>query len=75
MPTEKDGFFPKKNWDGKKVKHPKTGQVGWPDRKKRVWISTGPGPLAHGGPHWDVVSKDGKSHKNVFPGGKIRGRK
>ena len=74
-PTEKDGFVPKKNWDGKKVKHPVTGQVGWPDKKGDVWVPTGVGPLAHGGPHWDVISKDGKRHRNIVPGGKQRGAK
>jgi hypothetical protein len=69
-PTEKDGYTPPKNWDGKKVKHPKTGQVGYPDKKGSVWIPTGPGRLAHRGPHWDVVDSKGK-HKNVLPGGKV----
>ncbi len=69
-PTENDGFIPKKNWDGKKVKHPKTGQVGWPDERGDVWVPTGVGPLAHRGPHWDVIDKKGK-HRNVLPGGKI----
>lgn len=73
-PTEKDGFIPPKKWDGKKVCHPETGQYGWPDKKGNVWVPTGPGPLAHGGPHWDVVDKYG-DHKNVMPGGKIRGQK
>lgn len=68
-PTENDGFVPKKNWDGKKVKHPKTGQVGWPDKKGDVWVPTGVGPLAHRGPHWDVIDKKGK-HRNVLPGGR-----
>lgn len=74
-PTENDGFIPPKKWSGEKVKHPKTGQVGWPDKGGSVWVPTGPGPLAHGGPHWDVISKDGKSHINVMPGGRIRGAK
>lgn len=30
-PTENDGFVPQKNWDGKKVKHPRGW--GWPDKK------------------------------------------
>jgi len=74
-PTENDGFIPKKNWDGKKIKHSKTGQCGYPDKKRNVWIPTGPGPLAHGGPHWDVVSEDGRQHWNILPGGKLRGEK
>ena len=72
LPTENDGFVPKKNWDGKKVRHPKTGQVGWPNSKESIWVPTGVGPLAHGGPHWDVISKDGKRHWNIMPGGKER---
>jgi hypothetical protein len=68
-PTEDDGFVPKKNWDGKKVRHPKTGQHGWPDKKGSVWVATGHGPLAHRGPHWDVIDLKGK-HKNVLPGGR-----
>lgn len=74
-PTENDGFVPKKNWEGKKIKHPITGQHGWQDKKGNVWVPTGPGPMAHGGPHWDVVSEDGKRHWNVVPGGRIRGEK
>jgi hypothetical protein len=74
-PTENDGFIPKKNWDGKKVKHPKTGDIGWPDEQGNIWKPTGVGPLAHGGPHWDVTSKDGKRHWNIMPGGKERGSK
>jgi hypothetical protein len=73
-PTEEDGYSPPKKWDGKKVKHTKTGQYGWPDNKGKVWVSTGPGPLAHGGPHWDVTDKNG-NHINIMPDGKIRGQK
>jgi hypothetical protein len=71
-PTEKDGFIAPKRWDGKKVRHPKNGKVGWPDKDGKVWVPTGPGPLAHGGPHWDVQHPDGKTYDNVYPGGKIR---
>jgi hypothetical protein len=74
-PTENDGFVPKKNWDGKKVRHSVTGQYGYPDKKGEVWVPTGWGPLAHGGPHWDVVSKDGRRNRNVMPGGHVRGSK
>ncbi|MBS1987038.1 hypothetical protein JST99_03865 [Candidatus Dependentiae bacterium] len=55
-----------------KVKHPKTGQEGWLDHKGNVWVPTGTGPEAHGRPHWDVMSHDGKSHRNVLPSDKIR---
>lgn len=73
-PTENDGFIPPKNWNGEKVKHPKTGQHGWPDKKGNIWVPTGQGPNAHGGPHWDVVDSKG-GYKNVVPGGKTRGQK
>ncbi len=33
MPTEKDGFYPPKKWDGKKKTHSINGTVGWPDKK------------------------------------------
>lgn len=33
IPTEKDGFEPDKNWEGKKEQHPKTGQWRWKDKK------------------------------------------
>ncbi len=72
MPTEKDGYHPPKNWDGKKVKHPRNGTVGWPDDKGNVWVPTGVGPKAHGGPHWDVQHPNGKDYDNVYPGGKVR---
>ncbi len=75
-PTENDGFIPKKNWDGKKVRHPKTRQYGWPDKKGNIWVPTGPGSKAHGGHHWDVIAPNGTDYDNVYPGGTIRkGRK
>lgn len=69
-PTENDGFVPKKNWDGKKVKHRRG--YGWPDSKDNIWIPSGPN--GHGGPHWDVQKPSG-DYDNVVPGGKIRGQK
>ncbi|MBM17582.1 MAG: hypothetical protein CL947_00765 [Epsilonproteobacteria bacterium] len=69
-PTEHDGFIPKKNWDGKKVRH-RRGH-GWPDEKGSIWIPTGPN--RHGGPHWDVQHPDG-TYDNIVPGGRIRGQK
>jgi hypothetical protein len=74
-PTKEDGYIPPKKWDGKKVKHPKNGKVGWPDDKGNVWVPTGPGPLAHGGPHWDVQYPNGKGYENIYPGGKVRSGK
>ncbi|MBI2344448.1 hypothetical protein HYV10_00040 [Candidatus Dependentiae bacterium] len=69
-PTENDGFIPKKNWDGKKIRHPKG--FGWPDKKGSVWIPSGPN--GHGCPHWDVQHPNG-DYDNVVPGGRIRGQK
>lgn len=65
-PTEKDGFIPPKKWDGKKVPHPETGQYGYPDKYGSIWVPSGLGNLAHGGPHWDVIDKHG-DHRNVRP--------
>ena len=71
IPTAQDVFIPPKKWDGKKHRHPINGKVGYPDRKGNIWVPTGPGPLGHGGPHWDVQTPDGRA-KNVYPGGKVR---
>ncbi len=64
MPTAEDGYFPPKNWDGKKRRHPKNGNIGWPDREGNIWVPTGPND--HGGRHWDVQDRDGR-HRNVRP--------
>ncbi|MGB8506888.1 MAG: RHS repeat-associated core domain-containing protein [Pyrinomonadaceae bacterium] len=71
LPTEADGFTPKKKWDGKLVPSPNGGGYGVPDNRGNVWVPTGEGPTAHGGPHWDVQKPDG-THVNVYPGGKTR---
>jgi hypothetical protein len=74
-PTKEDGYVPPKRWDGKKMRHQKTGKTGWPDEDGNVWVPTGPGSAAHGGPHWDVQfpkTKNGRDYKNVYPGGKVR---
>ncbi|MGM0601252.1 MAG: RHS repeat-associated core domain-containing protein, partial [Candidatus Rifleibacteriota bacterium] len=71
QPTEADGFKPKKNWNGRKVKSPNGKDYGYPDKKGNVWVPTGTGPTAHGGPHWDVQHPGG-SHTNVYPGGHVR---
>lgn len=67
-PTE--GFQDPKggeNW----VPSPNGNGSGWLDAEGNVWVPTGPGGRAHGGPHWDVQSPDGK-YKNVYPGGTER---
>ncbi|MBU1109987.1 MAG: hypothetical protein KKB51_25120 [Candidatus Riflebacteria bacterium] len=71
QPTETDGFKPKKNWNGQKVKSPNGNDYGYPDKKGNVWVPTGTGTGAHGGPHWDVQHPNG-THTNVYPGGLVR---
>jgi len=68
-PTENDGYYPPKRWDGKKVKNPHGHGVGWPDTKGHVWVPTG--PKAHRGPHWDVQDPKTGRHRNVLPGGRV----
>lgn len=70
IPTEKDGFFPPKNWNGEKVKHPRG--YGWKDKDGNIWIPSGEN--GHGGPHWDVQHSGG-DYTNIVPGGKVRGAK
>ncbi|MHB9020195.1 MAG: polymorphic toxin type 37 domain-containing protein [Minisyncoccota bacterium] len=67
-PTEKDGFFPPKKWDGEKVPS-SNGKIGWQDKNGSIWVPSG--AAGHGGPHWDVQHADG-SYDNVYPGGKVR---
>jgi len=65
-PTDEDGYFPPKNWDGKKVAAPNGRGYGWPDKDGDVWVPSGAD--GHGGPHWDVQDgKTGRNHKNVRP--------
>jgi len=45
-PLKENGFVPPKNWDGKKEKHPKTGQYGWKDKKENIWVPTGWGAVS-----------------------------
>lgn len=71
--TEEDGFVPEKKWDGRKVKHPHTGQRGYPNEDGNLWVPSG--ESGHGGPHWDIIDKKGKHIGNVHPGGHIRGAK
>lgn len=48
------------------------GQSGWVDSKGNVWVPTGQGSSAHGGPHWDVQTPNGGSGGNVYPNGRTR---
>jgi RHS repeat-associated protein len=66
QPTAADGYVPPKNWNGEKVPSPNGGGYGYPDRNGDVWVPTGNGPTAHGGPHWDV-QEPGGDYRNVFP--------
>ena len=71
--TKEDGFESLKK-NGGKVKNPNgTGRVRL-DSKGDVWVPTGHGPSAHGGPHWDVQSQGG-GYRNVYAGGRVRGGK
>lgn len=72
IPTADDGYVCPKKWDGEKVRSPNGRGYGWPDKKGNVWVPTGPGSGAHGGPHWDV-QKPGGGYINVYPGGRTRG--
>jgi RHS repeat-associated protein len=42
------------------------GSHGWQDANGDVWVPTGQGSNAHGGPHWDVQSPGG-GYRNVRP--------
>lgn len=68
IPIGVPGFKPPKNWDGKKRPHPETGQYGFPDASGRIWVPAND----HGGPHYDVVDRDGNSYDNIYPDGSRR---
>jgi RHS repeat-associated protein len=65
-----DGFIEGKD-GGPWVPNPNGAGSGWRDKAGKVWVPTGPGPRAHGGPHWDVQIP-GKGYENVYPGGRRR---
>ncbi|ASF10653.1 hypothetical protein NBRGN_027_02790 [Nocardia brasiliensis NBRC 14402] len=69
-PGDAEGFVPPKDGD-KWVPNPNGKGSGWLDADGRVWVPTGQGSTAHGGPHWDVQEKKG-GYTNVYPGGKSR---
>ena len=50
------------NW----VPNPNGRGYGWQDDKGDVWVPTGQGGSAHGGPHWDVQGPRGR-YRNVKP--------
>lgn len=74
-PTTKVGFELPRNSAGNKEVHPETNQRGYWDKRDIMWVPTGPGKLAHGGPHWDLVDKRGNHVGNVYPDGHFRGKK
>ena len=49
------------NW----VPNPNGRGYGWQDSNGNVWVPTGKGGSAHGGPHWDVQTPGG--YQNVYP--------
>jgi hypothetical protein len=67
-PGEGEGFDDPKggeNW----VRNPNGPGMGWESSDGDVWVPTGVGPNAHGGPHWDVQDPKTGKHRNVYPGG------
>jgi len=55
------------------VKNPNGRGSGWLDDKGNVWVPTGQGGSAHGGPHWDVQTPGG-GYINVRPERSGRGK-
>ena len=69
-PGAQEGFCDPKgreNW----VRNPNGKGWGWEDADGKVWVPTGLGGKAHGGPHWDVQTPGG-GYINVYPGGARR---
>ncbi|MNS03136.1 putative deoxyribonuclease RhsC [compost metagenome] len=70
-PGDAEGFCePKKG--PKWGKAPNGRGSGWIDNDGNVWVPTGWGSDAHGGPHWDVQGSGPNGYENVYPGGKRR---
>ena len=66
-PGKAEGFSDPKggpNW----VPNPNGRGNGWQDSNGDVWVPTGQGGSAHGGPHWDKQTPGG-GYTNVYPGG------
>jgi RHS repeat-associated protein len=64
-PGGKEGFCEPKGGDNW-TPNPNGKGFGWQDAKGDVWVPTGQGGLAHGGPHWDVQTPGG-GYRNVKP--------
>jgi RHS repeat-associated protein len=69
-PGDSEGYCPPKGGDDW-VRNPNGSGSGWRDKDGNVWVPTGQGGGAHGGPHWDV-QKPGGGYINVYPGGNRR---
>ena len=69
-PGDAEGYCPGKKGP-KWVPNPNGSGSGWEDENGGVWVPTGPGGEAHGGPHWDVEYPGGR-YVNVYPGGRRR---
>lgn len=68
-PGPQDGFEDPKggeNWVPNPNPGKGAGSHGWQDSKGNVWVPTGQGGRAHGGPHWDVQTPGG-GNRNVRP--------
>ncbi len=64
-PRYEDGFCDPKEGESW-VRNPNGRGYGWEDGRGDVWVPTGKGGRAHGGPHWDVQTP-GKGYRNVRP--------
>jgi len=62
-PSNEDGFECPKTGDNW-VQNPNGDGWGWEAKDGSVWVPTGKGGTAHGGPHWDVQFPKG-GYKNV----------
>jgi RHS repeat-associated protein len=68
-PTDEPRFKDPK--DGENWAKSPNGGWGWQAEDGSIWVPTGQGGEAHGGPHWDVQYPDG-SYGNAWPGGRYR---
>jgi RHS repeat-associated protein len=64
-PGAENGFTGPKGGDNW-VPNPNGRGSGWQDAGGNVWVPTGQGGAAHGGPHWDV-QRPGGGYENVRP--------
>jgi len=65
IPQAKDGFKPRKNWNGLKVRSPNGPEWGYPDKNGDVWVPQQHAPGTHA-PHWDVQHPGG-GYTPVYP--------